>query len=521
MNNIDYLKSQVSTLINLYNAKRHNDVVQKGKILIKKFPNQIIFYNATSLSLSALENNKEALKLLKEALNLQPNNIHVLNNLGLVNERIKETHIAKEYYQKALSINDKFIDALVNLGNLELLEKNLSNAKNLYEKALQLSTSKETNEIINMALGNYNQQVGNFTDAIENFQTINKLNPNNTSADKSISLIHTYKDSKDSHLKLMEKKLDFNLDDEGKQKLYFALGKAYEDIKNYKKSFLFSEKANFIANKAFKYDLKEDINLFEQIRELFKNKINKSKFKTSNKIIFIVGMPRSGTSLVEQILSSHKDVYGAGELSFLGESINKNLFNDKKFIKDKFDEIDYDILNKIQNEYIDKIKSFNYKEKFITDKAPLNFKWIGFIRNLFPNSKIIHCQRDPMDVCYSNFKNSFQSYSLSFCYDIKNLGTFYNLYKKLMLFWNETYPDGIYNLSYEKIINDQENETKSLLKFCNLEWDKNCLKPHENTKSVATASLAQVRSPIYKSSIKKWENYAEELKELKDILSKG
>ena len=229
-------------------------------------------------------------------------------------------------------------------------------------------------------------------------------------------------------------------------------------------------------------------------------------------------MPRSGTSLAEQILSSHKHVYGAGELSFLSDSINKNLYEEKKFKSTKFDEISFETLNTIRNEYLEKIQSFKHNEDFIIDKAPLNFKWIGFITNLFPGSKIIHCDRDPMDVCYSNFKNSFQSYSLSFCYDIKNLGNFYNLYKDLMIFWNNTYPNEIYNLSYEKIVNDQKKETEKLLKFCDLEWDENCLKPHKNNKSVATASLAQVRSPIYKSSIRKWENYSEELKELKNII---
>ena len=123
-----------------------------------------------------------------------------------------------------------------------------------------------------------------------------------------------------------------------------------------------------------------------------------------------------------------------------------------------------------------------------------------------------------MDVCYSNFKNSFESSSLAFCYDIKKLGGFYKLYKDLMIFWNKLFPDDIYNLSYEKIINNQEIETKSLLKFCNLEWDQNCLSPHKNKKTVATASLAQVRNPIYKSSIKKWENYSDELSELKKII---
>ena len=203
-------------------------------------------------------------------------------------------------------------------------------------------------------------------------------------------------------------------------------------------------------------------------------------------------MPRSGTSLTEQILSAHKDVYGAGELKFLGESIKKNLLKENKFVNNSSDN-----LVQVQNEYLDKIESLNYKENVLTDKAPLNFKWIGFIKTIFPYAKIVHCDRDAMDTCFSNFKNSFQSYSLAFCYDLEKLGKFFNLYKDLMNFWINKYPDQIYNLSYEKLINDQKQETEKLLSFCNLDWDENCLSPHKNKKTVATASLAQVRSPIY------------------------
>jgi len=229
-------------------------------------------------------------------------------------------------------------------------------------------------------------------------------------------------------------------------------------------------------------------------------------------------MPRSGTTLAEQIISAHSKVFGAGELNTLGDSIQKTLIENNKFVH-SLKEIPHAKLLEIQQTYFNRINSFNYKESFLTDKAPLNFRWIGFIKIMFPNAKIVHCDRNPMDVCYSNFKNSFQSYSLSFCYDLKKLGTFYNLYKDLMLYWNQTLPDFIYNLSYEKLIENQKHETEKLLQFCDLDWDDNCMNPHKNKKIVATASLAQVRSPIYKSSVRKWENYADELSELKKIIS--
>ena len=230
-------------------------------------------------------------------------------------------------------------------------------------------------------------------------------------------------------------------------------------------------------------------------------------------------MPRSGTTLAEQILSSHKKIYGAGELSFLEFAIKDNLLKNNKFINDTINEVDIEKLTSIQSEYIKGIKSFDHNEKMIIDKAPLNFRWIGFIKMIFPNSKIIHCTRDPMDICFSNFKNNFSSKTVGFSYNLEKIGIYYNLYKDLMLFWKERLKNDIFELSYEELIKDQEKTTKKLIEFCDLEWDENCLSPHKNEKIVSTASLAQVRSPVYKSSVKKWENYSEELKKLKILIN--
>ncbi len=518
MKNLEDLKKEASKLINLYNAKQFEDVVRKGASLIKKYPNQILFYNATSLSLSALGKNVEALKILKQALNLQATNIHVLNNIGLIKSNLNETLDAREYFVKALEINENFIDALVNLANLNLKENRVTESFKYLIKAKALSNTSQTNEIINSSLGFYYQQVGDFSNAIKCFNKVNESNPDNTVADKAISLIHKYKNKEEPHLKLMEKKLDKIKDEQNLQSLYFALGKAYEDIKDFKKSFKFLKLGNLIADKKFNYSIKKDQDLFFRIKKLFSDKYKQNILESKKKIIFIVGMPRSGTTLVEQIISSHKSVYGAGELSFLDQAIKKRLIKENQFIYKNLTDINYEIIKDIQNEYMQQVNLFNFKENILTDKAPLNFRWIGFIKLVFPNSKIIHCNRDAMDICFSNFKNTFSSNSIAFCYNLRKLGYFFNLYKDLMLFWKEKFKDHIYDIHYEDLINSQEEETRNLLNFCNLEWDENCLNPQKNKKAVATASLAQVRSPIYNSSIKSWKNYSEELKELKEII---
>ncbi|MDC3087873.1 sulfotransferase, partial [Candidatus Pelagibacter sp.] len=398
------------------------------------------------------------------------------------------------------------------------------NAKNRLTLALSLSDKPESDLIINMALGNLNQQLGDFEEAKKNFNIVNKIDPLNTNADKSISTMHKYLDGNDPHLISMLEKVEKIRDEESLRPLYFALGKAYEDIKDYKLSFKYLRLGNRIADKMINYNIDNDRDLFFEIKRIFKNFKNNEINESKKKIIFILGMPRSGTTLVEQIISSHKEVYGAGELRFM-EEIIKKLVNYKQdagrnlssYFKN-IEDFKYENLKLAQSEYIEKLKTHDCKEKIITDKAPLNFRWVGLIKMIFPNSKVIHCERNGMDTCYSNFKNAFSGASLGFCYDLEKLGNYFNMYKDLMSFWNIKLEDQIYNLSYEKLINNKDLEVKNLLKFCELSWDENCLNPHLNKKTVATASLAQVRTPVYKSSVDKWKNAEDELKDLKKII---
>ena len=519
-----YLENQASILINHYNSKRFAEVVKKGKVLIKKFPNQIIFYNATALSLSALGKNYEALDILNLALNSNPKDIYVLNNLGLIKSYLNQNREAREYLDMAISIKSNFMDALLNLGNLDLKEGRTENAKKNLYKALEQSNSSHTDITINMALGNMYQQMGNFEKAKNNFEIVSKIDQSNTAADKSISTMHKYLDNNDPHLISMIKKLEKIQDDENLKLLYFALGKAYEDIENYKESFKYLKLGNNIADKQIGYNTDNDKNLLPEIKRVFKSSHKNLLTDSKKKIIFILGMPRSGTTLVEQIISSHEKVHGGGELSYMEDSIkkmigykaeeNKALYRSFKNINN----LDYKELKIAELEYTEKLKLHVYNEEFITDKAPLNFRWIGFIKLIFPNSKIIHCCRNSMDICYSNFKNSFSGGSLGFCYNMKKLGNYFNMYRDLMSFWKDQLRDEIYNLTYENLINSKEEEIKKLLKFCDLNWDENCLNPHKNKKPVGTASLAQIRTPIYQSSIDKWKNVDDELNDLKKII---
>jgi len=360
------------------------------------------------------------------------------------------------------------------------------------------------------------QALGKFEEADKHFKSALKINPKFTLADRHISMSLKY-DINNPHLKSMESKIkDKSLDNFQKIQLYFALGKAYEDIGNYKKSFENYKLGNKIKREAVKYQINDDVKLFEDIKSSFSN-INFQNLNNlgnkSNKMIFILGMPRSGTTLVEQIISNHKKVYGAGELKDLAQIINDNV----KFPV-KFDIKDQSFFNKMGTKYIENLDRFNTNH--ITDKELGNFRWIGLIKLILPNSKIIHCTRNPKDNCLSLFKNFFDG-QLHFSYSLEEVGKYYKLYQNLMEFWKQLIPSFIYDMSYEKLVENQESESRKLLDFCNLDWDKNCLTFYKNKRAIPSPSCVQVRKPIYKNSVKSWQQYKNELLPLFKILEKS
>ena len=249
--------------------------------------------------------------------------------------------------------------------------------------------------------------------------------------------------------------------------------------------------------------------MFEVIKEIFKD--ISFKYKGKNEIdnpIFILGMPRSGTSLVEQIISSHSEVFGAGELPILSNIIKENFIIQNVLSKDNLEKVvnDQQKIITLSNKYKNFINNFDIKEKFITDKAPLNFRWIGFIKILFPNSKIIHCTRDPQNNCLSMYKNLFEG-GLNFTYDQSDLVKYYKAYQDLMNFWKSLFKDSIYEIQYENLINNNSSEIKNIIKYCNLKWEENCLSFYKNTTPIKTMSTAQARKPIYKTSIKAFDKF--------------
>ena len=229
-------------------------------------------------------------------------------------------------------------------------------------------------------------------------------------------------------------------------------------------------------------------------------------------------MPRSGTTLVEQILASHSQVFGAGELNDLlriATSIQAEK-TDKEF-PDCILDLNEEALETLGVSYLERLRKHSDSKRFITDKMPHNFWFIGLIKIILPEAKVVHCIRDPRDNCLSIFKNSFV-HANYYAYDLKELGQYYNLYLDMMDHWGKTIPDFIYDLSYEAMVSNQEEETRKLLTYCQLPWEASCLSFHKTERSVATASSTQVRRPIYNDSVSLWKKYERQLEPLRNAL---
>ena len=302
------------------------------------------------------------------------------------------------------------------------------------------------------------------------FLKILKHNSKFTEADRIISETTKY-EKNNQHFQEMKKKLkDEKLNEESLVHLYFALAKAYHDQKDFDAAFKNYKKANDLCKKIRKYKIDKDKEIFSSIKKNFINLDISSLKNIERKFIFIIGMPRSGTSLTEQILSSHNNVFGGGELP-ITERIYNNYFDNKL--------INNETLVKSNKEYLEYISNIDNTGKVFTDKAPLNFLYVGFILKYLPNSK---------------------------------------LYKDIIVFWKKYFPKKIYDLNYESLVTNSEKEIKNLLKFCELEWDENCLNPEKNTRVIKTISYNQARQPIYKTSLKSYSNYDNYLKDLKILI---
>lgn len=295
--------------------------------------------------------------------------------------------------------------------------------------------------------------------------------------------------------------------------LYSSLGALYESRKEYDLAFKSYRKGNRL--KGEKFDYPQVQRTFYAIMSTFSAGNLRSlphSGNPSSKPVFIVGMPRSGSSLTEQILASHPDVYGAGELTTIGDlaaGLPARIGSGQHYFL-SLEGLTGTVLDQLAQDYLADISGRSGGERLVTDKMPSNFMHLGLIELMFPNARVIHCTRDPLDTCLSCYFKNFRG-THPYAYDLGDLGRFYLLYQRLMAHWKQALNLPVCEISYEKLVMDLPGETRRLLEFCDLEWNEACLQFHRTDRTVATASHAQVRNPIYTKSIGKWRHYKHHL----------
>lgn len=527
----------------------HKNAARLIKKAIKYSPKVGIYYRNLGLVFVAMDDNKKAIHAFKKAIMLDRNDAMSPNDLGVIYTSIGRIHDAKREYSRSLNIEKNNPAALSNLGNLYYLINQTEKSISLYQKAIEIDphSSKAFNGLgaAFAARGEYDKSIvsykkaleifpeyreahhglgvvlsdqGDFNSAIKSFRNAIRLDPMDAESYKNLSSIKRFESVDDDDIKSMEFLYEDNeISDDKRMHLGFAIGKALEDLGDYESSMSYIIDANKLKRKTFKYSVSEESLFIENIRGVFSERFVSSHDGVGchdNTPIFIVGMPRSGTSLVEQILASHPDVYGAGELTEL-ESMTADICSayDAQF-PECIINLDVKQFAQLGKMYIDKVRRYSNKHQRITDKMPHNFLRIGLIKMVLPDAKIVHCSRDPMDNCLSIYKNDFSS-PHRYSYDMKELGEYYKMYSELMDYWENIFPEFMYKLSYEKLISEQESETRRLLEFCGLMWDDSCLNFHKTRRKVGTSSNAQVRRPIYKDSMRLWKRYEKELEPLR------
>ena len=489
----EILKKKYDKLYKKFAKGEFLEVIDGCKRVLKKRKHQL-FFNLLSIAYQKNGKIEKSIDVMREALSLNPDHPNFLNNIGTCFYKLHKYSEAEKYFKRGLEIDKRHLHILNNLGNLKRETFKIEQSINFYKKVLDIQ--KDAVPTLFNLVGIY--RITNQKEESKLYcKKIIQLNKKLTDADRQYSLVHKYSEN-DPHLNEMIKKInDDDLNNIEKIHLYYGVHKAYEDLKDYENAFKFLKKGNELLKQETKYNFSKDEKRINNYMNLYK-KIKHIKISgTHRDLIFIVGMPRSGSSLIEQILTSHKKVFGGGEIPYIQEITNKIIDEEK---------IDVSLLDHYKNEYLTLVSELDNSLSVFTDKELLNFYNVGLILTLFPSAKIINCTRNPVDNCWSIYKNFFPI-KTEFVNDFKDIAKFYRLYLNTMKFWQKEFPKNIFNLNYETLIENPKDQIEKILNFCDLEWDENVMSHHKNSRIIRTLSFDQANKPISKKVSNTIKNY--------------
>ena len=454
--------------------------------------------------------------MLTKALKLDPTYSLAWANLAQVFSVTGQLDKAKKSFKNILNMTPKNGLIWAEYGTVLTKLANYKEGRDAYLKALEF---KPDSPRVHLSLGHVYKTMGEINNSIDSYK--NTILQNNLSGEAywSLANLKTYSFSM-NEIKDMEETLKGDMSDIERSQMYFALGKAYEVKKDFDKSFKNYYEGNKVKKALIKYSSDDTTDNTKRILDFF-NQENIQKLAKSSTDdrdpIFILGMPRSGSTLVDQIISSHSKVDGTQELPNIIKIAAELNSNNQNNYPEVLKELDDSKLSNLGKVYISETAWARDTAPFFIDKMPNNFIHIGLIKTILPNAKIIDTRRDPMDTCFSCFKQFFARGQL-FTYSLEDLGNYYTDYIRAMNHWHNVYGKDIYTVHYDNVINETEETIRELIDYCELPFEKECLEFYNSSRPVKTPSAEQVRQPIYKSGLNYWKNYEKHLLPLKKII---
>lgn len=473
-------------LIALYKAGRYAELENQATLLLQRYPDSGFGWKILSGALMA--QGKDALHALQQTAKLLPQDAEVLSNLGDVLAKRELLSEAESCFRRAISLKPTYEDALHNLGTMLVQLGKIDEAEACFRKVLDINPDCIEARVFIAQ----HKKVGGDD---ENHKALIQLEQRV----QNQSLVLPLKD---------------------RLHLQFALGKSYDNIKDADQAFHHYAEGARLKRQTFQYNSSDETRNVDELIRIFDAKtLNRLRGNgdASELPIFVVGMPRSGTTLTEQILASHPEVHGAGELNDLLTITQRNISG--VAYPGSLRLLDSTRLASWAIEYLTALRQRAPNAKRISDKLPANFMSIGLIHLMLPNAKIIHVNRNPMDTCLSCYTMLFKDNNVPWSYDLRELGTYYSDYARLMDHWRKVLPEGSFlDIHYEDIVRDREAQSRRLIEYCGLSWDDKCLESHKTERTVKTASILQVREPVYSSSVDRWKRYEKHLRTLLDAL---
>jgi len=491
---------------------------------IQQNANYIEAYNNLAQLLLNQKKDVEALRVLGDALKIAPKNVQTLLLTAKTQLRRGSLPMAEQAIVLAAREDPDHPEVLAVYGQIYHETDRYDEAIEVLEKALAKNPDNpEARNFYGVAL----KSVGRLDEARENILKALKLNDSMYGAYANLNDLVDFSEGVGAELfDRLDAIFQSVKNPEADQflPLHFAYAKALDDRGEHEKALEHYITGGRMKRRHLEYKEEDTFKFFDSIREAFPKEVFENrKFQglDDDRFVFIVGMPRSGSTLVEQILSSHPDVYGAGEVKHLSRAIGQ--------LRDRFPTVPRypDLVGKVTPAQMD-IVAKDYqrmmakgagKSKKITDKLLTNYFFLGLINLLFPKAKVINTQRDPVDTCLSGFTKLFKD-DMPHSYNLTELGHYYGKYRELMDHWDKVLPEGfLTTVVYEDVVADTEKEARRLIEFLGLPWDDKCVDFHKSDRPVKTASVAQVRKPIYKSSVKRWAKYGAGIQPLVDAVA--